>query len=91
MKRIDRDFDCVQMKNDIQAKIYAKTKDMNFEGYRAYLDNRLKKVTCLQEWKRKQTVFSQTSKIRLPESFKTLSTLSLCPLRSSRADNSGNC
>ena len=25
----ERSFDCVKMKNDIQAKIYAETKDMN--------------------------------------------------------------
>ncbi|MDR3093893.1 MAG: hypothetical protein LBU62_04535 [Bacteroidales bacterium] len=29
------------MKNDIQAKIYAETKDMSFEVYRAYLDKKL--------------------------------------------------
>jgi hypothetical protein len=34
-------FDCVKMKNDIQAKIYAETKDMSFEVYRAYLDKKL--------------------------------------------------
>ncbi|GHT45860.1 hypothetical protein AGMMS49965_23090 [Bacteroidia bacterium] len=31
------------MKNDIQAKIYADTKDMSFEEYKAYLALRLKK------------------------------------------------
>jgi hypothetical protein len=36
-----KDFDCVQMKNEIQAKIYAETKDMTFEELRAYLDRRL--------------------------------------------------
>jgi hypothetical protein len=29
------------MKNEIQAKIYAETKDMNFEELRAYLDKQL--------------------------------------------------
>jgi len=42
MKKIEKDFDCVAMKNDIQAKIYAETKDMSFEEYRAYLNNKLK-------------------------------------------------
>jgi hypothetical protein len=32
-----KDFDCVQMKNAIQAKIYADTKDMSFEELKAYL------------------------------------------------------
>jgi hypothetical protein len=42
MRTIEKDFDCVEMKNDIQAKIYAETKDMNFEQYKAYLNRRLK-------------------------------------------------
>jgi hypothetical protein len=38
----EKEFDCVRMKNDIQAKIYAETKDMNFEELRAYIDNKLR-------------------------------------------------
>jgi hypothetical protein len=34
-------FDCIKMKNDIQAKIYAETKDMSFEELKAYLNNGL--------------------------------------------------
>jgi hypothetical protein len=34
-------FDCVKMKNDIQAKIYAETKDMNVTELLAYYNNRL--------------------------------------------------
>jgi hypothetical protein len=30
-----KDFDCVEMKNAIQAKIYAETKDMSYEELRA--------------------------------------------------------
>jgi hypothetical protein len=40
--RIEKDFDCVRMKNDIQAKIYADTKDMSFEEYKAYLDSSIR-------------------------------------------------
>jgi hypothetical protein len=36
----EKEFDCVRMKNDIQAKIYAETKDMNFEELRAYIDSK---------------------------------------------------
>jgi len=36
-----KDFDCVEMKNAIQAKIYAETKDMTFEQRRARLDANL--------------------------------------------------
>jgi hypothetical protein len=45
----EKDFDCVKMKNDIQAEIYAETKDMNFNELRAYLDNHLQDNTF---WKR---------------------------------------
>ena len=36
-----KDFDCVQMKNEIQAKIYAETKNMSFEELKAYLAKRI--------------------------------------------------
>ncbi|MDR1780725.1 MAG: hypothetical protein LBR50_08365 [Tannerella sp.] len=36
-----KDFDCVEMKNAIQAKIYAETKDMSYPELRAYLDRNL--------------------------------------------------
>jgi hypothetical protein len=42
MKRIEKDFDCVQMKNEIQARIYAEIKDMNSEELMLHLNNRLK-------------------------------------------------
>lgn len=42
MKQIKKDFDCVQMKNEIQAKIYAEIKDMNSEELITYLNDRLK-------------------------------------------------
>ena len=43
MEAIDKkkDFDCIEMKNSIQAKIYAETKDMTFTELRAYLDAHL--------------------------------------------------
>jgi hypothetical protein len=34
-------FDCVEMKNAIQAKIYADTKDMSYEELKAYLAGRI--------------------------------------------------
>jgi len=33
-------FDCVKMKHDIQAKIYAETKDMTWEERRDYMENK---------------------------------------------------
>ena len=35
-------FDCLKMKEEIQAKVYEKTKDMTFQELRAYLDRSLK-------------------------------------------------
>lgn len=37
----EKTFDCLEMKTDIQAKIYAETKDMSFAEYRSYLDKKL--------------------------------------------------
>jgi hypothetical protein len=37
----EKDFDCVKMKNDIQAKIYAETKDMSVEELLAYFNRNL--------------------------------------------------
>jgi len=41
--RTEKDFDCVKMKNNIQAKIYAETKDMSFEELSLYLNSSLEK------------------------------------------------
>jgi hypothetical protein len=54
MSIIEKDIDCVEMKNDIQAKIYAATKDMNFEEYKAYLNRRLKNSALLARMQRRQ-------------------------------------
>jgi len=40
MKKV-KEFDCVKMKNEIQAKIYAETKDMSFEELKSYLNHDL--------------------------------------------------
>jgi protein-disulfide isomerase-like protein with CxxC motif len=37
----EKEFDCVKMKNDIQAKIYAETKDMNVTELLAYYNKGL--------------------------------------------------
>ena len=38
---MEKKFDCLKMKEEIQAKIYKETKDMTYLEYRAYLDKRL--------------------------------------------------
>jgi len=54
MKTIEKEFDCVKMKNDIQAKIYSETKNMNFKELRVYLDNKLQKDTFWNRINKKQ-------------------------------------
>jgi ribosome-binding factor A len=38
---MDKMFDCLKMKDEIQAKVYERTKDMTFPELRAYLDKSL--------------------------------------------------
>jgi hypothetical protein len=42
-------FDCVEMKNSIQAKIYGETKNMNFQEQRAYIDKQLQNNSFWQQ------------------------------------------
>jgi hypothetical protein len=49
------------MKNEIQAKIYAETKDMGFEELRAYLDRHLKKDAFWQRIIRQQNASNSAS------------------------------
>ena len=46
---MEKKFDCLKMKEEIQAKIYEETKDMTFSELRPYLDKRLENNTL---WKR---------------------------------------
>jgi len=38
---MEKKFDCLKMKEEIQAKVYERTKDMNYPELRAYLDKSL--------------------------------------------------
>jgi hypothetical protein len=38
---MEKTFDCLKMKEEIQARVYKKTKNMTFPELRAYLDKRL--------------------------------------------------
>ena len=50
-------FDCLKMKEELQARVYEKTKDMTFPELREYLDKRLennalwKKIPFAQSFK----------------------------------------
>jgi hypothetical protein len=39
--KLEKQFDCIAMKNDIQSKIYAIVKDMEFAELRSYMDKSL--------------------------------------------------
>jgi len=38
---MEKTFDCLKMKEEIQAKVYHRTKDMTFPELRSYLDKSL--------------------------------------------------
>jgi hypothetical protein len=38
---MEKEFDCLKMKEEIQAKVYERTKDMTYLELRTYLDKRL--------------------------------------------------
>jgi hypothetical protein len=45
---MNKEFDCLKMKDEIQAKVYEKTKDMTFLELRAYLDKNLENNSLWQ-------------------------------------------
>ena len=45
---MEKTFDCLKMKEEIQAKIYEETKDMTYPELRAYLDKRLENSVLWQ-------------------------------------------
>jgi hypothetical protein len=52
-------FDCLKMKDEIQAKVYEKTKDMTFPELRAYLDKNLENNALWQRLITRDSVQSQ--------------------------------
>jgi len=45
---MEKTFDCLKMKEEIQAKIYEEIKDMTFPELRAYYDRRLENSALWQ-------------------------------------------
>jgi hypothetical protein len=45
---MDKVFDCLKMKEEIQARVYETTKNMNFSELSAYLDKSLENDTFWQ-------------------------------------------
>ena len=55
MKTVEKDFDSLKMKNEIQAKAYEETKGMSFEEYRFHLETKLKDNPFYERMKRHKT------------------------------------
>ena len=46
---MEKEFDCLKMKEELQAIVYEETKDMTFPEFRAYLDKSLESNSLWQE------------------------------------------
>jgi len=57
---MEKKFDCLKMKEEIQAKVYERTKDMTFPEWRTYLDKRLENNTLWQELVKRDNAQKQT-------------------------------
>ena len=57
---MEKKFDCLKMKEEIQAKVYERTKDMTFPEWRAYLDKRLENNSLWQELANRSNARKQT-------------------------------
>ena len=57
---MEKEFDCLKMKEEIQAKIYEETKDMTFPEFRAYLDKSLKNNALWQKLVKRDNAQKQT-------------------------------
>jgi hypothetical protein len=58
---MDRKFDCLKMKEEIQAKIYAEINDMTYPELRAYLDKRMEKSTLWQRLVKRDKLLKQNA------------------------------
>ena len=45
---MEKEFDCLKMKEELQARVYKETKDMTFPEFRAYLDKSLENNSLWQ-------------------------------------------
>ena len=56
---MEKKFDCLKMKEELQAKVYEETKDMTFSEFRAYLDKSLEKNSLWQKLLKRDSVQMQ--------------------------------
>jgi len=60
---MNKEFDCLKMKEELQAKVYEKTKDMTFPELRAYLDKSLENDAFWQKLVARDNAQKQNSTI----------------------------
>ena len=58
---MEKEFDCLKMKEEIQTKIYEETKDMTFAEYQAYLEKRLENSELWQRLVARDNARKQTN------------------------------
>jgi hypothetical protein len=56
---MEKKFDCLKMKEEIQAKVYEKTKDMTFSELRTYLDKKLENNSLWQRLEQRDRMQKQ--------------------------------
>jgi len=57
---MEKEFDCLKMKEELQAKVYEETKEMTFPEFRAYLDKSLENNFLWQELVKRDNAQKQT-------------------------------
>jgi hypothetical protein len=58
---MEKTFDCLKMKEEIQTKIYGEIKDMSYPELRTYLDRRLKNSALWQRLVNRDNVQKQNT------------------------------
>ena len=58
---MEKEFDCLKMKEELQAIVYEKTKDMTYAELRAYLDESLKDCALWQKLIARDNAIKQTN------------------------------
>ena len=61
---MEKKFDCLKMKEELQARVYEETKDMTFPEFRAYLDKSLENNSLWQALVSRDNAQRQTEWVR---------------------------
>jgi hypothetical protein len=61
---MEKEFDCLKMKEELQARVYEETKDMDFPEFRAYLNKSLENNSLWQALVSRDKAQKQTEWVR---------------------------